>query len=87
MPATYPHHLIAIFSKSRFGETNNTNLSSSLYSSSPRTGKNGSLMFILLHNYVGDLSLLECLTVCKALSLADAKGKGIDFKGWAFRML
>jgi hypothetical protein len=30
---------------------------------------------------------LECLTACKAFSHTNAKGKGIDSKGWAFRML
>ena len=30
--------------------------------------------------------LWECLTACKALSHANEKGKGIDSKGWAFRM-
>ncbi len=29
----------------------------------------------------------ECLTAWKALSHANAKGKGVDSKGWAFRML
>ncbi len=31
--------------------------------------------------------LLECLTACKAFSHTNAKGKGIDSKGWAFKML
>ena len=29
-----------------------------------------------------DLSMLECLTACKASSHANAKGKGINSKGW-----
>ncbi len=32
-------------------------------------------------------SVWECLTACKALSHANAKGKGINSEGWDFRML
>ncbi len=31
--------------------------------------------------------LLECLTACKAFIHTNAKGKGINSKGWAFRMV
>jgi hypothetical protein len=39
------------------------------------------------HRTNGTTKVWECLTACKALSHANAKGKGIDSKGWAFRML
>jgi len=47
-----------------------------------------SMLEILQQFYIQmDSELWECLTVCKALSHANAKGKGIDSEGWAFRML
>ncbi len=42
---------------------------------------------IPLWAFITDTKLRECLPACKALSHANAKGKGIDSKGWAFRML
>ena len=40
-----------------------------------------------IHGNSRNTMLWECLTARMALSHANAKGKGIDSKGWAFRML